>query len=184
MRTSQCRMLARKRVLIPHKTKSILSKPPRGHSSRLEQELVFFSVPQYYSYRYGVWAIMGPLGPYWIHVYQYRFRYELWRLPRVLLRQLDSARQSQPDRYHRNHLKRRHVPVHAIPVCTLHPTMGPQAADRCLLRRYPHMRQLPAFLLQHQCLASRGDTRRYVGLRMRPHLQPHDPIPWRMVQHQ
>lgn len=66
--------------------------------------------------------------------YPHRLCHELWCLSRVLYQQLDIERKPRCHWYCRDNLQWSHVPVDAIPLRSLHETMGPMATDCCSLR--------------------------------------------------
>ena len=113
--------------------------------------------------------------------YSFRFRHDLRRLSRILFQQLDAKRKPLRHRYHRYDLQRRHVPLNAVPLRTLHPPLGPETTSGSAVRDGVDVRQFLAVIFQHRSLAFSGDARGIGAVGMCAHLQPNDAIARRVV---
>ena len=116
-------------------------------------------------------------------IHKHRLCHELWRLPAILLRQLDIPRQPQLHRYHRNHVQRRHVPLDAFPIRPLHQAMGSISAACRLLRRLTFLSRIHAILPQFQRDPPHPDPRSPCRSRRHTHLQSYNTLARRMVQY-
>ena len=112
-----------------------------------------------------------------------RLRHVLRRLSRILFHRLDLGRKSQRHGSNRNDPKRRHVPLHAFPLRAVYQAMGPETPSCSVLWNRPYMSQFPPIVLQHSSLASNRHAGSDGSFWMRPHLQPHHALSWRMVHY-